>query len=64
VNGTGFARTSELRILTQLERAALAAYCGAYELWAEAAEAIQKYGSMTERMSRPLACGRRGRAVK
>jgi P27 family predicted phage terminase small subunit len=35
-----------LRILTQLDRAALAAYCGAYALWAEATEAIQKYGTM------------------
>jgi phage terminase small subunit len=29
-----------------LARAALAAYCGAYALWAEAMEAIQKYGAM------------------
>ena len=29
-----------------LDRAALAAYCGAYALWAEATEAIQKYGVM------------------
>jgi P27 family predicted phage terminase small subunit len=35
-----------LRILTELDRAALAAYCGAYALWAEATEAIQKYGAM------------------
>jgi P27 family predicted phage terminase small subunit len=35
-----------LRLLTHLDRAALAAYCGAYALWAEATEAIQKYGSM------------------
>ena len=35
-----------LRILTNLDRAALAAYCGAYALWAEATEAIQKYGTM------------------
>lgn len=35
-----------LRILTNLDRAALAAYCGAYALWAEAMEAIQKYGTM------------------
>ena len=37
-----------LRILTHLDRAALAAYCGAYALWAEATEAIQKYGSMVK----------------
>jgi P27 family predicted phage terminase small subunit len=35
-----------LGLLTNLDRAALAAYCGAYALWAEATEAIQKYGSM------------------
>jgi P27 family predicted phage terminase small subunit len=35
-----------LRILTQLDRAALAAYCGAYALWAEATENIQKFGTM------------------
>src|ERR1043166_1693659 len=37
-----------LRLLTNLDRAALAAYCGAYALWAEAMEAIQKYGSMVK----------------
>jgi P27 family predicted phage terminase small subunit len=35
-----------LRLLTHLDRAALAAYCGAYALWAEATEAIQKFGTM------------------
>ena len=35
-----------LRLLTNLDRAALAAHCGAYALWAEATEAIQKYGAM------------------
>jgi P27 family predicted phage terminase small subunit len=35
-----------LRLLTNLDRAALGAYCGAYALWAEAMEAIQKYGTM------------------
>jgi P27 family predicted phage terminase small subunit len=39
---------SALCLLTNLDRAALAAYCGAYELWAEATEAIQKYGSMVK----------------
>ena len=39
---------SELRILTQLDRAALAAYCGAYALWAEATENIQKFGTMVK----------------
>jgi P27 family predicted phage terminase small subunit len=37
-----------LRILTVLDRAALAAYCNAYGLWAEATEAIQKYGTMVK----------------
>jgi P27 family predicted phage terminase small subunit len=31
-----------------LDRGALAAYCGAYAMWAEATEAIQKYGSMVK----------------
>ena len=34
------AELGPLRILTQLDRAALAAYCGAYALWAEATAAI------------------------
>lgn len=37
-----------LRILTNLDRAALAAYCGAYALWAEATESIQKFGTMVK----------------
>ena len=37
---------AKLRVLTNLDRAALAAYCGAYALWAEATEAIGKYGVM------------------
>jgi len=37
-----------LRILTNLDRAALAAYCGAYAMWAEATEAIQKFGTMVK----------------
>ncbi len=39
---------SKLRILTHLDRAALASYCGAYALWAEAMEQIQKYGAMVK----------------
>ena len=35
-----------LRMLTNLDRGALAAYCTAYALWAEANEALQKYGVM------------------
>jgi len=39
---------ANLRIVTALDRSALAAYCSAYGLWAEATEAIQKYGSMVK----------------
>jgi P27 family predicted phage terminase small subunit len=39
---------SKLNLLTNLDRAALAGYCGAYALWAEATEAIQKFGSMVK----------------
>ena len=35
-----------LNLLTNFDRAALAAYCGAYALWAQATEAVQKYGVM------------------
>ena len=38
----------KLKLLTALDRAALAAYCGAYALWAEATEAIQKFGTMVK----------------
>lgn len=38
----------KLKLLTLLDRAALAAYCGAYALWAEATESIQKYGTMVK----------------
>jgi P27 family predicted phage terminase small subunit len=37
---------AKLRMVTNLDRAALAAYCSAYAFWAEANEAIQKYGAM------------------
>jgi P27 family predicted phage terminase small subunit len=37
---------AKLNLLTSLDRAALAAYCGAYALWADATEQIQKYGAM------------------
>jgi P27 family predicted phage terminase small subunit len=36
----------KLNLLTSLYRAALAAYCGAYALWADATEQIQKVGVM------------------
>ena len=38
----------KLKLVTNLDRAALAAYCGAYALWSEATEAIQKYGTMVK----------------
>jgi P27 family predicted phage terminase small subunit len=37
---------AKLNILTSLDRAALGAYCGAYALWADATQQIQKYGPM------------------
>jgi P27 family predicted phage terminase small subunit len=37
-----------LKLLTNLDRAALAAYCGSYSLWAESMEAIQKFGTMVK----------------
>jgi P27 family predicted phage terminase small subunit len=39
---------SKLDLITNLDRAALASYCGAYALWAEAVEAIQKFGTMVK----------------
>jgi P27 family predicted phage terminase small subunit len=39
---------ASLRLLTNLDRGALAAYCGAYALWAEAMQAIQQYGAMVK----------------
>ena len=41
-----FGELAALRLLTNLERAALAAYCGAYALWADATAQIEKYGAM------------------
>src|SRR5258705_6840887 len=35
-----------LRMLTNLDRAALAAHCGAYALWAEPIIQLQKYRAM------------------
>ena len=35
-----------LGVLSKFDRGALAVYCGAYALWAEAMEAVQKFGSM------------------
>jgi P27 family predicted phage terminase small subunit len=39
---------SKLNLITSLDRGALATYCGAYALWAEATEQIQKYGVMVK----------------
>jgi len=38
----------ELNMLTNLDRVALATYCEAYSLWAEAIAAIRKYGTMVK----------------
>lgn len=35
-------------LLTELDRAALAAYCGAYALWADAIANVQKFGSVVK----------------
>ncbi len=40
------AELGPLRLLTALDRGALASYCGAYALWAEAIEKIGEYGAM------------------
>jgi P27 family predicted phage terminase small subunit len=40
------AELAKLNLMTNLDRGALAAYCGAYAIWAEAMEQIQKYGTM------------------
>lgn len=39
---------SKLKLITNLDSIALATYCGAYGLWAEATEALQKYGTMVK----------------
>lgn len=39
---------ASLRMINALDRTALATYCCAYGLWAEAIEAIQKYGTMVK----------------
>jgi P27 family predicted phage terminase small subunit len=39
---------SKLNLITKLDRGALATYCGAYGMWAEAMEQIQKYGTMVK----------------
>lgn len=48
-SGTPLAgQLAALRMLTNLDRATPAAYCGAYALWPEATEAIQKHGAMVK----------------
>jgi P27 family predicted phage terminase small subunit len=42
------AQLGSLRMITHLDRAALASYCAAYALWAEATQAIQTYGAMVK----------------
>ena len=37
-----------LRMLTNLDRAALAAYCEAYAMWIEAITAVRKFGAMVK----------------
>lgn len=39
---------AKLRILTNLDRAALATYCSAYALWAEAIQAIEEHGALVK----------------
>ena len=39
---------AKLRLLTNLDRAALAAYCNAYSLWVESLDGIQKHGAMVK----------------
>jgi P27 family predicted phage terminase small subunit len=39
---------SKLNLITNLDWGALATYCGAYGMWAEAMEQIQKYGTMVK----------------
>jgi P27 family predicted phage terminase small subunit len=38
----------ERGVVSHLDRGALAAYCGAYALWAEAMEQIQKFGTIVK----------------
>ena len=50
-----------LRLLTNLDRAALAAYCGAYALWAEATEAdpeVRRHDQVAAGLPDPVALPR------
>jgi P27 family predicted phage terminase small subunit len=42
------AELAKLNLITHLDRGALATYCGAYALWAEAMEQIQKFGTIVK----------------
>ena len=42
------AELAKLNLITHLDRGALATYCGAYALWAEAMVQIQKFGTMVK----------------
>jgi P27 family predicted phage terminase small subunit len=42
------AELSKLNLITHLDRGALATYCGAYALWAEAMEQSQKFGTIVK----------------
>jgi P27 family predicted phage terminase small subunit len=42
------AELAKLNLMTNLDRGALAAYCGANAIWAEAMEQIQKYGTVVK----------------
>ncbi|MDZ4735887.1 MAG: phage terminase small subunit P27 family [Rhodospirillaceae bacterium] len=39
---------ADLKMLTNLDRVALATYCEAYSLWVESISAIRKYGTMVK----------------
>jgi P27 family predicted phage terminase small subunit len=42
------AELAKLNLITKLDRGALATYCGAYALWADATEQINKFGAMVK----------------
>jgi len=42
------AELTKLNLITHLDRGALAVYCAAYALWAEAIVQIEKYGAMVK----------------
>jgi P27 family predicted phage terminase small subunit len=42
------AELAKLNLISHLDRGGLATYCGAYALWAEAMEQIQKYGTIVK----------------